>query len=182
MADSSTKKHETRTVTQAAAPQGAQAAKPRHQCVLTQEQYALLLTLAEQHASSDRVRADMASLLTDAETLAALQNYADFFAFGGVNVGPAIEALPRAIKLQQLKRQLDLASELVQRHIVATSEPVVAVVSDVRRMVMATPEGSAVRDAFTVLDGRWRETFRGGRTAARDEAVDEAAKGEKTPR
>ncbi len=154
--------------------QQAPQTEPLHEAVLTREDYVFLASLPEQRAIGSQVRADMADLLTDEETLSALERYKDFFAFGGVDAGPAIAALPRAIKLKRVRRQLLLMLDLVQRHTMATAEPIVGVVSDVRRMVVGTPEGSAVRDAFAVFDERWRETFRGGRAASRDDAPEPA--------
>lgn len=140
-----------------------------HPSPLTPEDYAFIANLPEQRVS-DRVRSDMALLVTDEDTQAALERYRDFFAFGGVNVDPAIEALPRLMQLLKVQKHMTLAMELLQRHITAASEPVVSVTSDVHRLVIGTPEGSAVRSAFATFDERWRDTFRGGRTVGTDEA------------
>ena len=70
------------------------------------------------------------------------------------------------------------------RHIATTVKPVVGIVSDVRRMVVATPEGSSVRDAFATFDGKWREAFPGGgRPAAKasGEAKTDVVAPAKTP-
>ncbi len=142
---------------------------PIHESPLTAEDYTFIASLPEQH-SGDRVRSDMALLLTDQDTRDSLGRYTDFFAFAGVNVQPATSALPRLIQLLRVQQHLTLTQELVQRHITATGEPLVNIVSDVHRMINATPEGSAMRDAFATLEARWRETFRGGRPVATDDA------------
>jgi len=133
-----------------------------HDAALTEEEVAFLLSLGNRVALGEPVRVDLADLLMDDDTVAALARYQDFFRYGDVDVGPALQVLPHAVKLKRLKQRLDLASALVARHIAATVKPVVGVVSDVRRMVVATPEGSSVRDAFASFDGRWREAFPGG--------------------
>ena len=119
----------------------------------------------------------------DDDTVAALERYQDFFRYGDVDVRPALQVLPHAVKLARLKQRLDLASALVSRQIAATVKPVVGVVSDVRRMVVATPEGSSVRDAFATFDRNWREAFPGGGRPAKasGEAKSDAAAPAKTP-
>lgn len=148
-----------------------------HHAPLTEEELAFLCKLGNRVAFGETIRSDLAALLMDPDTIDALRRYRDFFRYGDVDVGPALEVLPHAAKLQQLQRRLDLASALVGRHIAATVKPVVGVVSDVRRMVVATPEGSSVRDAFATFDARWRETFPGGaRTAPKTADEPKAAK------
>ena len=161
---------------------GTAGDKDLHGAPLTAEEIAFLLSLGNRVALGETVRVDLAALLTDDDTIAALRRYEDFFRYGDVDVGPALEVLPRAAKLMRLQQRLDLASAQVGRHIAATVKPVVAVVSDVRRMVAATPEGSSVRDAFATFDGRWRETFPGGgRSAAKAHEEPKPAAPAKTP-
>jgi hypothetical protein len=135
---------------------------PMHDAPLTAEEFAFLQGLGNQVALGETVRVDLAELLMDDDTVTALARYQDFFRYGDVDVGPALEALPHAVKLKRLKQRLDLASAMVGRQMAAAVKPVVGVVSDVRRMVAATPEGSSVRDAFATFDGKWREAFPGG--------------------
>ncbi len=156
-----TQEGEVRIVTRA---QGG----PIHESPLTPEDYAFITSLPEQH-TGDRVRSDMALLITDDDTQASLGRYADFFAFAGVNVEPAVVALPRLVQLLRVQQHLSRVQDLVQRHITATGEPLVNIVSDVHRMVNATPDGSALRDAFATLESRWKETFRGGGRPANTE-------------
>jgi hypothetical protein len=90
-----------------------------HEPTLTPGDYTLLVSLPEQRVG-DRVRSDMGLLLADEETHQSLDRYSDFFAFGGVDVTPAVRALPRLIALQQLQRHLELSLDLVRRHINGT--------------------------------------------------------------
>lgn len=153
---------------QEARPPSRSQGGPIHESPLTPEDYAFITSLPEQH-TGDRVRSDMALLITDDDTQASLGRYADFFAFAGVNVEPAVVALPRLVQLLRVQQHLSRVQDLVQRHITATGEPLVNIVSDVHRMVNATPEGSALRDAFATLESRWKETFRGGGRPANTE-------------
>jgi len=157
---------------------------PMHDAPLSAEEYAFLQSLGNRVALGETVRVDLAELLMDDDTVSALGRYQEFFRFGDVDVGPALEVLPHAVKLKRLKQRLDLASAMVSRHMAATVKPVVGVVSDVRRMVVATPEGSSVRDAFATFDQNWREAFPGGgRPAAKasGEAKADVATPAKTP-
>jgi hypothetical protein len=149
-----------------------------HADPLTAEDFALLNSLGEVVNVNDRVRTDMAELLMDEETVQALQHYAVFFETGGVLITGAMAALPRAILLYRLKRRLQLAEALVQRHIVATSEPVVGVTSGVHKMIVGTPVGSALRAAFSLFLNKWQDTFRGGRAPSE---VEEGATTPATP-
>jgi hypothetical protein len=97
---------------------------------------------------------------------------------------PARQVLPHAVKLERMKQRLDLASAMVSRHMAATVKPVVGVVSDVRRMVVATPEGSAGARRLRHFRPELREAFPGGgRPAAKasGEAKTEAAAPAKAP-
>lgn len=139
-----------------------------HEDPLTTEDFALLNSLGEVVNVTDRVRTDMAELLMDEETVGALQRYAVFFETGGVPVVGAVAALPKAIRLYRLKRRLELAQALVQRHILATTEPVVGVTSGVHKMIVGTPGGSALRAAFSLFLNKWQDTFRGGRPVSEE--------------
>lgn len=158
-----------------AAPRPRLDAAALHEPTLTAADYTLLASLPEQRAG-DRVRSDMGLLLADEDTNQSLVRYGDFFAFGGIDVKPAVETLPKLIALQRLLKHLELSTELVRRHINAVGEPAAEVCSDVRRLVMATPEGSAMRAAFATFDARWRETFRGGRSPAADDNAADTSK------
>ena len=57
---------------------------------LTHEDYVFLASLGPQTSSGDRTRTDMAGLLMDDETVAALHRYRDFFAVHGVNCNVAM--------------------------------------------------------------------------------------------
>ncbi len=158
----------TATETATETPRGGRREHALHEAVLSPEDYTFLASLPEQRAG-DRRRSDMALLLADEDTRQALVHYADFFAFAGVDVAPAVEAIPRLVALQRLVRRLELAQELVRRHLNAEGERVSTVASDVHRLLVATPEGSSVRTAFAAFDDRWRETFRGGNRASHTE-------------
>lgn len=171
--------HAKKVINAAGSTQESQS-KPRvepmlHGPVLTPEDYTLLVSLPEQLAGA-RVRSDMGLLLADEDTRESLIRYTDFFAFGGVDVTPTVAAIPKMISLRRLQQHLDLAQELVRRHINAEGEPIAAIASDVRRLVMGTPEGSAMRAAFATFDARWRDTFRGGRTPSADETTEDTSK------
>lgn len=143
-----------------------------HDAPLTEEEFAFLRSLGNRVALGEMVRVDLADLLMDDDTVASLARYQEFFRFGDVDVGPALEVLPHAVKLKRLKQRLDLASAMVGRQMAATVKPVIGIVSDVRRMVVATPEGSSVRDAFATFDGKWREAFPGGGRPATKNAAE----------
>ncbi len=147
--------------TETETPRRGRSENVLHEAVISPEDYTFLVSLPEQR-TGDRRRADMALLLADEDTRQALVHYADFFAFAGVDVTPAVEAIPKLVALQRLARRLELAQELVRRHINAEGEGAAAVASDVHRLLAGTPDGSSVRTAFATFDDRWRETFRGG--------------------
>ena len=151
------------TVTKSDAHDDPTRARFLHPNTLDHEDFVLLNSLDEVTGDPERIRGDMAELLMDEETVEALRHYQIFFETGGVDVGAAVETLPRAIRLHRLKRRLEGALGLLQRHIHRTSEPLVSITSDVHRLLAATPEGSAIRASFALFEKNWQSTFRGGR-------------------
>ncbi len=137
------------------------------QTALTDADVTLARSLAPITGGVDRARFTVAEVLLDDETLAALETYAPVFEGMSVNVGPAVKAIPMALRLEALERHLIAAQALVHRHLAKTVEPIASISSDVHRIVAASPEGSAIRDAFSMLEKRWTQVYgKGGRPAA----------------
>jgi hypothetical protein len=138
---------------------------------------ALLSSLDPEVAGDEHVRSDMLALLTEDETLEALARYAPVFTSLGVHAGPSIATVQRLRQLQRLRRRLDLAQGLVTRHLQATGAPSKDFVSDLHRLLAATPEQSPLRVAFSLFLEQWKSTFRGGRpTKGDDKSADKSPK------
>ncbi len=151
------------------------------QTTLTDADVTLARSLSPLTGSVDRARFVAAELLVDDETLAALETYAQVFEGMSVNVGPAVSAIPQALRLEALERHLIAMQALVHRHLATTVEPIASISSDVHRIVAASPEGSAIRDAFSMFEKRWTQLYgKGGRPAA--SKADAAPAAPKSPR
>ena len=79
----------------------------------------------------------------------------------GVDVTPAIASGQSVAELQRLRRRLEMALNVVQRHIQSKGASMVDVASAVHRIVAATPEGGAVRIAFSLFEEQWQSAFPG---------------------
>ncbi len=151
------------------------------QSTLTDADVALARSLSPLTGAVDRARLVAAEVLLDDETLAALETYAPVFEGMSINVAPAVEAIPLALRLEALERRLIATQALVHRHLAKTVEPIASISSDVHRVIAATPEGSAIRDAFSMLEKRWTQLYgKGGRASA--SKADAPAAEPKTPR
>ncbi len=145
---------------------GQGTAEGAHGPTLTESEVTQLNGLEHLSGSVDRGRLDMCEMLSDDETLTALEHYAPLFEQMGVSVGPALKTLKTVRSLRRLERRLEAALWLVHRHLVAKVGPIASLSSDVHRLVIATPEGSPVRAAFAVFEERWQKVFaKGGRPA-----------------
>jgi hypothetical protein len=139
---------------------------------ISDEDVELLRRLGPAAGGVDRARFGVAELLVDDETLTALVTYAPVFMAMGVNVGPALEAIPEALRLEALERHLASSQTLVHRHLAEKVEPIAAISSGVHRVVAASPEGSAIRGAFSMLEKRWNQLYgKGGRSANKSDAT-----------
>lgn len=103
---------------------------------------ALLRSIQPVIGEVDRSRFAAAELLVDDETLAAIKTFRPVFEGMSVDVGPAIKAIPMAIRLETLERHLAEAQVLVHRRLVVTSEPVAEISSGVHRVIQGSPEGA----------------------------------------
>ncbi len=153
------------------------AAPEEHGALPTAADLARLRKLGPMTGEVDRSRFAMAETLIDAETLRALETYAAVFAGMSIDVAPAIAAVPEVLELEAMERRFAEGLALVHRHLAMRVAPIAAVGSDVHRVVAASPEGSAIRGAFSKMETRWQRLYgNGGRTAGK------AAAGEpKTP-
>ena len=140
-----------------------------HAQLLTAHEVSSLNALDPQMRGGEGARYDIAETLMDDETLSSLKHYRSFFEMGGVSVGATVDALPEVIALARLERRLDHAREAVHRNLLARVAPLADTASEVHRLLVGTPEHSPMRAAFEVFEGRWRDTFRGGR-ATKSEA------------
>ncbi len=110
-----------------------------HEPTLTATEVTFLNSLTERVAVDERTRFDMAQMLGDDETLAALHTYRALFDTAGIDVDPALHTLPHALRLERLERRLALAQSLVHRHLVATMSPLASRSSDLHRLVVGPP-------------------------------------------
>ena len=138
-------------------------AKGHHAQLLSTDDVAKINTLDTQVKGGEGARYDIAETLMDPETLSSLQHYRSFFEMGGVTVDDALDTLPDVIELARMERHLTRALEVVHRNLRARVAPLGDTASNVHRLIVGTPEHSAMRAAFQVFEQRWRETFPGGR-------------------
>lgn len=145
--------------------------------LLTVDDIALLASLGPVTGSVEHSRFSVAEVLVDAETLQALETFGAVFAALSVNVGPAVQAVPTALRLEALERRLAAAQTLVHRHLVLTVAPIASVSADVHRVIIGSPEGSIVRSSFTKMEKRWRDRFgKGGRPRGKTASAPNAPK------
>jgi hypothetical protein len=151
---------------------------------LTEADCQFVLTLDPRVQGDERVRSDMLQLLTEPETVAALNKYGPVLTTLGIDPAPAVATTAHIRKLQRARRRLELTQSLVTRHLQASGAPAMEIVSKLHRVIEGTPENSPMRVAFSLFLEQWQSTFRGGRpaksTEARAEKSDEAA-ATKTP-
>lgn len=130
------------------------------------QDYEFLAKLDPQVTGDDRVRSDMIALLTDDETIEALATWAATLAVLGLHAAPSTATTQKLKRLQRLRRRIELSQALVTRHMQATGAPLQDFVSELHRIVDATPEHSPLRVGFSLFLERWQNTFRGpGRPA-----------------
>lgn len=156
----------------AARPDGvdAQSSQPKghHAQLLTAQEVSEINALDAQAKGGEGARYDIAETLMDAETEASLRHYQSFFEMGGVVIADTIERLPEVMELARLERRLAHAREVVHRNLLARVAPLAGTASEVHRLLVGTPTHSPMRVAFQVFEGRWRDTFPGGRPAKND--------------
>ena len=138
---------------------------------MSQQDFDALAKLDTQVTGDERVRSDMIALLTDDETVDALAVHAPTLAAIGLHAVPSTATMQKLKRLQRLRRRLELSQALVTRHMQTTGAPLQDFVSELHRIVEATPEHSPLRVAFSLFLDRWQNTFRGpGRPAKADAA------------
>ena len=158
---------------------GAQPAEnDLHKETMSAEELALLNTLPHMAGVAERANSALAETLMDEATLAAVRRYESLFDASDIDVSSALQVLPKAIALNDLKLRLETALGIVRRNLADTIDPIATAASQVHRFVEGTPKHSRLRGAFAQMEKRWQGIYaNGGRPVKGAEAeakVDEA--------